>query len=72
MSSDTAKLAQLLHLPLRRVALCLDCEECFELGCSVCPACGSETWMPLARFLELEASQRRGSGLEDDLTGPLL
>ncbi len=52
-----------LHLPFRRVALCLDCEECFELGSSVCPACGSETWTPLARFLDagiqsLECSSR--------------
>jgi rRNA maturation endonuclease Nob1 len=40
-----------LHLPLTSVALCLDCEECFELGTDQCPACGSETWTPLARFL---------------------
>jgi hypothetical protein len=41
-----------LHLPLRRLALCLDCEECFELGAEACPACGSGTWITLARFLE--------------------
>jgi hypothetical protein len=40
-----------VHLPLRSVALCLDCEVCFELGPEECPACGSETWTPLARFL---------------------
>jgi hypothetical protein len=40
-----------VHLPLRLVALCLDCEECFELAAARCPACGSETWAPLARFL---------------------
>ncbi len=45
------------HLPLSRLVLCLDCEQCFELGTSVCPACGSETWTPLARFL---ASLRDG------------
>ncbi len=42
-----------IHLPLARLVLCLDCDECFEIGYSMCPACGSETWVPLARFLEI-------------------
>jgi len=41
------------HFPLRRLALCLDCEMCFEIGPDRCRACGSETWFTLARFLEL-------------------
>jgi hypothetical protein len=41
-----------LHLPLKRLALCLDCEGCFELGATACPGCGSRTWITLARFLE--------------------
>ena len=41
-----------LHLPLKRLALCLDCEKCFELGAAACPGCGSRTWTTLARFLE--------------------
>ena len=41
-----------VHLPLTRLALCLDCEKCFELGAAACPSCGSRTWMTLARFLE--------------------
>ena len=41
-----------LHWPLRRLALCLDCEKCFELGAAACPACGSGTWITLARFLD--------------------
>lgn len=41
-----------LHLPLRRLALCLDCEECFELGAEACPACGSRTSTTLALFLD--------------------
>jgi hypothetical protein len=41
-----------LHLPLKRLALCLDCEKCFELGAAACPACGSGTWITLARCLE--------------------
>ena len=40
-----------IHLPLQKLALCLDCDECFELGESTCPACGSNTWTPLGRFL---------------------
>ena len=46
------------HLPLRRLALCLDCDECFELGSATCPACGSGTWSPLARFIDLLSEPR--------------
>jgi len=42
----------LAHLPLRRLALCLDCEACFEIGTSSCPACGGATWVLLAKFLD--------------------
>jgi len=44
--------APVLHFPFRRLAFCLDCEACFELGADDCPACGGDTWAPLARFLE--------------------
>lgn len=47
-----------VHLPLMRLGLCLDCEDCFEIGLNACPACGSETWMPLARFLETSRVRR--------------
>jgi hypothetical protein len=41
------------HLPLKRLALCLeeDCAATFEIGPEECPACGSRTWITLARFL---------------------
>jgi hypothetical protein len=42
------------HLALRRVALCLDCETCFEIAASACPACGGDAWVLLARFLNQE------------------
>jgi hypothetical protein len=42
-----------LHLPLRRLALCLDCDETVEIGLEACPICGSETRAPPARFLEI-------------------
>lgn len=45
-----------LHLPLRRLALCLDCDECFEVGDDPCPACGNAAWAPLARFFDEEPS----------------
>jgi hypothetical protein len=40
-----------LHIPLARLALCMDCEECFEIGPDQCPACGSQTWSALSRFI---------------------
>jgi hypothetical protein len=43
-------MALTFHVPLVRLMLCLDCEECFELGVEECPGCGSETWTPVARF----------------------
>ena len=45
-----------MHLSLRHLVLCLDCNECFGIGHEKCPACGGETWMSLSRFLE-QASQ---------------
>ncbi len=40
------------HFPLKKLALCLDCDACFEFGANACPACGSGTLAPLARFLQ--------------------
>jgi hypothetical protein len=40
-----------LHIPLSRLALCVDCEVTFEIGPEQCPACGSETWSALSRFI---------------------
>src|SRR3989442_14596358 len=48
-----------VHLALRSLALCLDCDECFEVGPETCPACGSATWTPISRFLEQASSSRR-------------
>ena len=64
MLNRSRVLADGLHLPLKKLALCLDCDECFELGHAVCPACGSTTWTPAARFLKLvsEAESHRGNG----------
>ena len=51
MLNGARRIAPRMHLPLGRLALCLDCDECFETT-DACPACGSETWTSLARFLE--------------------
>jgi hypothetical protein len=40
-----------LYFPLARLALCADCEVCFEIGADACPACGGRTWSPLARLI---------------------
>jgi hypothetical protein len=59
-----------VHLPLRRLALCLDCDECFEIGAATCPACGSETWTSLGRFLELAPSDPLAKLLGSAETSP--
>jgi len=51
-SRHTRSTTLALHLPLRRLALCLDCEACFEIGVSSCPACGGDTWVLLSKFLD--------------------
>jgi hypothetical protein len=64
MISRARQLAPRAHLPLRQLALCLDCDECFEIGSPTCPACGSATWTSLARFLA-QASSARQPGHRD-------
>ena len=58
VTSRPRVLALGVHLPLKKLALCLDCDECFELGYASCPACGSGTWSPLGRFLDIAAGAR--------------
>jgi hypothetical protein len=58
MISRRRWLAAKMHLPLRQLALCLDCDECFEISCPTCPACGSATWTSLSRFLAQGSSAR--------------
>ena len=47
MISRVRQLAPRAHLSLRQLALCLDCDECFEVSSPTCPACGSATWTSL-------------------------
>ena len=58
MIGQGRRLAPGLHLPLRKLALCLDCDECFGLGLETCPSCGSATWTSPSRFLGQAAPSR--------------
>jgi hypothetical protein len=40
-----------VYFPLARLALCADCEVCFEIGFDACPACGGRSWSPLSRLI---------------------
>lgn len=59
MTTSGCAVIPTLHIPLRHLALCLDCEACFDMRCRGCPACGGETWVPLAGFLETRGSRLR-------------
>jgi hypothetical protein len=59
MISRVRQLAPRAHLSLRQLALCLDCDECFDISSPTCPACGSATWTSLARFLARVSSARQ-------------
>src|SRR5439155_27146657 len=50
-----------VHLPLRQLAVCLDCDDGFGLGFEACRSCGGATWTSPSRFLgEAASSQPRG------------
>jgi len=53
--------ARTFHLPLHRTVLCLDCDECFEIGTERCPVCGSGGWASVARFLEAGTKSPRSA-----------
>ena len=58
MTSRRGMPAATMHLPLRQLALCLDCDECFAISSPTCPACGGATWTALSRFLAPASSAR--------------
>jgi hypothetical protein len=39
-------------VPLRRLALCVDCEACFDIALPSCPGCGGDSWVLLTKFLD--------------------
>jgi len=58
MIGQVQRLAPRVYLPLRQLALCLDCDECFGLGPETCPSCSSVTWTSLSRLLGQPAPSR--------------
>ena len=56
MRSRLRVTAARLYFPLARLALCADCEVCFEIGADACPACGGRSWSPLSRLIGQQAS----------------
>jgi len=47
-----AATASTYHLPLSRLAVCLDCENCFDIAAAGrCPACGGRMSALVAGFL---------------------
>ena len=49
--------APYVHLPLRQLALCLACDECFDIVAERCPTCGGATWTSLSRLAEPRVRQ---------------
>jgi hypothetical protein len=63
MRMNPDAMAPALYTPLERLALCLDCEACFDISGGRCPACGCETLAPLAGFLDREFHRGRPATL---------
>ena len=52
MISTIVRTLSRVPIPLRSLAVCVACEECFELGDPTCPSCGSDEYVPLLHQLE--------------------
>ena len=52
MISAAVRSLSRVPIPLRGLAVCVACEECFELGEGTCPSCGSDEHVPLVYLLE--------------------
>jgi len=52
MISAAVRALSRIPTPLRSLAVCVACEECFELGEATCPSCGSDEHVPLVYMLE--------------------
>src|SRR5438552_58417 len=51
MISTVVRSLSRVPIPLRTLAVCVACEECFALGEPTCPSCGSDEYVPLLREL---------------------
>jgi hypothetical protein len=52
MISTMVRTLSRVPMPLRSLAVCVACEECFDLGDPTCPSCGSDEYVPLLHQLE--------------------
>jgi rRNA maturation endonuclease Nob1 len=52
MISTMVRTLSRVPISLRSLAVCVACEECFELGDPTCPSCGSDEYVPLLHQLE--------------------
>ncbi len=52
MISTVVRSLSRVPVPLRGLAICVACEECYELGLATCPSCGSDEYVPLLPLLE--------------------
>jgi len=52
MISTMVRTLSRVPISLRGLAVCVACEECFELGDPTCPSCGSDEYVPLLHQLE--------------------
>src|SRR5205807_5340120 len=52
MISTMVRTLSRVPISLRGLAVCVACEECFELGDPTCPTCGSDEYVPLLHQLE--------------------
>src|SRR2546425_11514262 len=52
MISAAVRSLSRVPIPLQGLAVCVACEECFELGEATCPSCGSDEHVPLVDLLE--------------------
>jgi hypothetical protein len=52
MISAVVRSLSRVPISLRGLAVCVACEECFELGEPTCPSCGGDEYVPLLHLLE--------------------
>jgi hypothetical protein len=52
MISTMVRSLSRVPIPLRGLAICVACEECYELALATCPSCGSDERVPLLPLLE--------------------
>lgn len=52
MISTVVRSLSRVPVQLRSLAICMACEECYELSLATCPSCGSDEYVPLLRLLE--------------------